>query len=120
MPKSGGHLLEEPKWSRATSKRGKRLQGQQQTVIGVIEGITGGGESRYQYPDPLHQLIGQRNEINVIINEEPVKGLVDSGAQILAISMEFVKRHDLPIFKLQQLLDFEGFKGVDTGYTELT
>ena len=37
--------------------------------------------------------------------------------------MEFVKRHDLPIFQLQQLLDFEGFGGVDIpyiGYTELT
>ena len=43
--------------------------------------------------------------------EEPVKGLVDSGAQISAISMEFVKRHKLPIFQLQQLLDFEGFWG---------
>ena len=36
--------------------------------------------------------------------------------------MEFVKRHDLPIFQWQQLLDFEGFGGVDIlyiGYTEL-
>ena len=48
---------------------------------------------------------------------------MDSGAQISAISMEFVKRHDLPIFQLQQLLDFEGFGGVDIpyiGYTQLT
>ena len=37
--------------------------------------------------------------------------------------MEFVKRHGLPIFQLQQLLDFEGFGGVDipyNGYTKLT
>ena len=37
--------------------------------------------------------------------------------------MEYVKRHNLPIFQLQQLLDFEGFGGVDIpyiGYTELT
>ena len=50
-------------------------------------------------------------------------GLVDSGAQISAISMEFVKRHDLPIFQLQQLLNFEGFGEVDIPYivyTELT
>ena len=48
---------------------------------------------------------------------------MDSGTQILAISMEFVKRHNLPIFQLQQLLDFEGFGGVDIpyiGYTKLT
>ena len=89
----------------------------------MIEGTKGGGESRYYNLDLLHRLIGPRNEINVIVNEEPVKGLVDSGAQISAISIEFVKRHDLPIFQLQQLLDFEGFGGVDIpyiGYTELT
>ena len=61
--------------------------------------------------------------MNVVVNEELVKGLVDSGAQISAISMEFVKIYDLPIFQLWQLLDFEGFWGVDIpyiGYTELT
>ena len=48
---------------------------------------------------------------------------MDSGAQISAISMEFVKRHDLPIFQLQQLLDFEGSGGVEIpyiGYTKPT
>ena len=88
----------------------------------MIEGTKGGGESRYHNPDLLHQLFGPKNKINVV-NEEAVKGLVDSGAQISAISMEFVKRHNLPIFQLQQLLDFEGFRGVDIpyiGYTELT
>ena len=88
-----GHRFEEPKQSQATSKGGRRLQNQQQTVNWVIEGSQGGGESRYHNPDPLHQLIGLRNEIKAIVNEEPVKGLVDSGAQILVISMEFVKRH---------------------------
>ena len=89
----------------------------------MIEGTKGAGESRYHNPDPLHQLIGPRNEINVVVNEELVKRLVDSGAQISDISMEFLKRHDLQIFQLQQLLDFEGFGGVDipyTGYTKLT
>ena len=89
----------------------------------MIEGTKGEEESRYHNPDLLHRLTGPRNEINVVVNEEPVKGLVDSGAQISAISMQFVKRHNLPIFQLQQLLDFEGFGGVDIpyiGYTELT
>ena len=57
-----GHQLEEPKWSRATSKRGERLQSQQHTVDGVIGGTKGGGESRYHNPDPLHQLIGPRKK----------------------------------------------------------
>ena len=89
----------------------------------MIEGTKGRGESRYHNQDLLHRLIGPRNEINVVVNEEPVKGLVDSGAQISAISMGFVKRHGLPIYQLQQLLDFEGFGGVDIpyiGYTKLT
>ena len=50
------------------SKGGRRLQDQQQTVNGVIERIQGGEESRYHNPDPLHQLIGPRNEINAIVN----------------------------------------------------
>ena len=58
----------------------------------MVEGTKGGGESTYHNPDPLHRLIGPRNEINIVVNEEPVKGLVDSGAQISDISMEFVKR----------------------------
>ena len=36
--------------------------------------------------------------------------------------MAFVERHGLPIWQLQQLLDFEGFGGVDVpyiGYTQL-
>ena len=48
---------------------------------------------------------------------------MDSGAQISAISMDFVKRHGLPIIQLQQLLDLEGSGGVDIpyiGYTKLT
>ena len=88
----------------------------------MIEGTQRGGKSKYHNPDSLHQLIGPRNEVNAIVNEELVKQLVDLGAQILAISMEFVKRQKLPIFSLQQLLDFEGFGGVDIpyiGYTEL-
>ena len=89
----------------------------------MIKGTKGAGESRYHNPDLLHRLIGPRNEINIVVDEELVKGLVNSGAQISAISMEFVKRHNLPIFQLQQLLDFEGFGGVDIpyiGYTKLT
>ena len=48
--------------------------------------------------------------------------MVDLGAQISAVSMAFVKCHGLPIWQLQQLLDFEGFGGVDIpyiGYTQI-
>ena len=42
--------------------------------------------------------------------------LVDLGVQISAVSMAFVKCHGLPIWQLQQLLDFEGFGGVEIPY----
>ena len=55
------------------------------------------------------------------MNDE-VTSLVDSGAQISAVSMAFAKCYGLPIWQLQQLLDFEGFGGVDEtyiGYTQV-
>ena len=60
--------------------------------------------------------------MEVIVNNEQVAAVVDSGAQISAVSMAFVKRHGLPIWQLQQLLDFEGFGGVEIpyiGYTQV-
>ena len=65
-------------------------------------------------------MIGPKNEVEVIVNEEQVTTLVDSGAQILAVSMAFAKHHGLPIWQLQQLLDFEGFGGVDVPYIRYT
>ena len=76
----------------------------------------GGRGSRYYNPDPLCRLIGPKNEVQVVVNDEEVTGLVDSGAQISAVSMAFAKKHDLPIWQLQQLLDFEGFGGVEIPY----
>ena len=61
-------------------------------------------------------MIGPKNEVEVIVNDERVTALVDLGAQISAVSMAFVKCHGLPIWQLQQLLDFEGFGGVDIPY----
>ena len=78
--------------------------------------------SHYHNPDPLCRLIGPRNEVEVIVNDEQVTALVDSGAQISIISMAFAKCHELLIWQGQQLLDFKGFAGVDIpyiGYTQV-
>ena len=78
--------------------------------------------SQYHNTDPLFRLIGPNNEVEVIVNEEQVTTLVDSGTQILAVSMAFAKHHGLPIWQLQQLLDFESFGGMDipyNGYTQI-
>ena len=79
----------------------------------------GEGVSQYHNQDPLCRLIGPRNEVQVVMNDE-VTGLVDSRAQISAVSMAFTKCHGLPIWQLQQLLDFEGFGRVDIPYIRYT
>ena len=83
-------------------------------------GCLGVGDSKYHNPDPLCQLIGPKNEVEVIVNDEPVTALVDSRAQISAVSMAFVKCHNLRIWQLQQILDFEGFGGMDIPYISYT
>ena len=78
--------------------------------------------SHYHNPDPLCRLIGPKHEVKVIVNDEQVTALVDLGAQISAVSMAFAKHHGLLIWQLQQLLDFQGFGGVDIpyiGYTQV-
>ena len=80
------------------------------------------GDSQYHNPDPLYRLIGPKNEVEIVANNEQVTTLVDSGAQISAVSLAFAKCHNLPIWQLQQLLDFKGFGGVDIpyiGYTQI-
>ena len=85
-------------------------------------GCLGVGDSKYHNPDPLCRLNGPKNEVEVVVNSEQITTLVDLGAQISAVSMVFVKCHNLPIWQLQQLLDFEGFRGIDIpyiGYTQI-
>ena len=91
-------------------------------VEGGNQGAWGAGDSKYHNSDPLCRLVGPKNEVEVIVNNEQVTALVDSGAQISAVSMVFAKCHNLPIWQLQQLLDFEGFRDVDIpyiGYTQI-
>ena len=81
-----------------------------------------GGGREYYNPDPLYQLIGPTNETEVNIEGVGIKALIDSRAQISAISKSMVKTLGLPIRKLEALLDIEGSAGSDVpyfGYTEL-
>ena len=124
MPESGGHQLEDLKWGRDTSKFRQGSQSGKETINaeGGTQGTWGKGDSKYHNPDPLCRLIGPKNEVEVVVNDEWVTALVDSGEQFSVVSMAFVKRHNLPIWQLQQLLDFEGFGGVDIpyiGYTQI-
>ena len=54
--------------------------------------------AHYHNPDTLCRLIGPKNEVEVIVNDEQVMALVDSGVQISTVSMAFAKLHGLPIW----------------------
>ena len=78
--------------------------------------------SGYYNPDPLYRLIGPANKTEVNIEGVRMKTLIDSGAQISAISKSMAKTLGLSIAKLVTLLDVEGSAGSDVpylGYTEL-
>ena len=80
------------------------------------------GERGYYNPDPLYQLIGPTNKTELKIEGVGMKALIDSGAQISAISKNMAKTLGLPIQKLETLLDIEGSAGLEVpylGYTEL-
>ena len=70
---------------------------------GILEGQRG-----YYNPDPLYRLIGPTNETELKIEGVRMKALIDSGAQISAISKSMAKTLGLPIRKLETLLDVEG------------
>ena len=70
----------------------------------------------YHNPDPLVWLIGEPNEMPVIIENSKVKGLVDSGAQISSISDKFAKLLKLQVHSLETLLDLEPMGGGSVPY----
>ena len=105
-----------------TSSNRKRSGPKSNPKVTVGEsGILEGGREYYN-PDPLYRLIGPTNETEVNVEGVGMKALIDSGAQISAISKSLVKTLGLPMRKLEALLDIEGSAGSDVpylGYTEL-
>ena len=49
----------------------------------------------YHNPDPLFRLVGEFNETTVILEGQEARALIDSGSQLLAISLAWVKRLNL-------------------------
>ena len=54
----------------------------------------------YHNPDSLFRLVGEANESMVIVEGQEARALLDSGSQLSAISLEWVKKLKL---KPQQL-----------------
>ena len=61
----------------------------------------------YHNPDPLVRLIGEANKTDVIIENQEVKGFIDSGAQVSSISDTFASKLGLENKQLYTLLDLE-------------
>ena len=70
----------------------------------------------YHNPGPLYRLIGELNETSVIVKNQKVKGLIDSGAQISSILDKFAKDLNLEVKKLEILLDLEPTGGGQVPY----
>ena len=67
---------------------------------------------RYHNPNPIARLIGKRNESLVIVEGEEHPGLLDSGAQMLTITISQAKKMGLKIQHLENMLDIEGGGGI--------
>ena len=68
-------------------------------------------QERYYNPDPLFRLIGESNETDIQIDGNKMTALIDSGAQISAITKGMAKKMKLKVQKLQKLLRIEGTGG---------
>ena len=79
-------------------------------------------QKQYHIPDPIAQHIGTVNEAHILIDDVECLALVDLGAQISTITIEFIKQLGLKIHQLDKILKFETTCGGDIpfmGYVEV-
>ena len=96
---------------RNKGKKGNKVnQGEYTKVMkAAIQDI----ESRYYNPDPLFQLIGESNELDIQLEGNKLPALIDSGAQVSAMTQKQMK---LKVHKLNKLLRIEGTGGGKVPY----
>ena len=70
----------------------------------------------YHNPDRLYRLIGEPNETSVIVENQKVKGLIDSGTKISSILDKCIKELELEVQKSETLLDLEPTGGGQVPY----
>ena len=70
----------------------------------------------YHNPDPLFRLVREANESIVIVEGQEARALLDSGSQLSAISLEWVKKLKLKPQQLQSILQIEGSGGLEVPY----
>ena len=71
---------------------------------------------QYHNPDPLVRLIGTPNESWVEVEGVPITALIDSGANLSAITKSFAEELQLEIKGLQTILDIEPTGGGQVPY----
>ena len=98
------HSLPDPK-PKLTLKKAAKKRGQQEVAPAPLLN-----------PDLIVQLVGCSNEVPVVIDGQEVTALIDSGPQVLSISIQFCKDLTLPIQPLGQLLELEGTGGAAIPY----
>ena len=70
----------------------------------------------YHNRNLLFRLIGEVNELMVMVEGQEARALLDSGSQLSAISLEWVKKLKLKPQKLQSILQIEGSGGLEVPY----
>ena len=70
----------------------------------------------YHNPDPLFRLVGEANETMLIVEDQEARALIDSGSQLSAISLAWVKKLKLEPWQPQLILQIEGSGGLDVPY----
>ena len=70
----------------------------------------------YHNLDPLCRLVGEGNETTVVVEGQEVRAHIDSGSQLLSISLAWVKKLNLKLQKLWSILQIEGLGGLDVPY----
>ena len=66
----------------------------------------------YHNPHPLFRLVGGVNETTVIVEDQEARALIDSGSQLSAISLGWVKKLNLKPQQLWSILQIEGSGGL--------
>ena len=60
--------------------------------------------------------VGEANESTIMVEGQEARVLLDSGSQLLAISLEWVKKLKLKPQQLQSILQIEGLGGLEVPY----
>ena len=71
---------------------------------------------QYHNPDPLVRLIGTPNESPAIVKGVPITSLIDSGANMSAITKSFAEELQFEIKGLETILDIEATGGGQVPY----